>query len=57
MLGPHGTIVIKGHDSAPVDIDGHKSDAVNIDKDFFGAVWECGCGCFLKCFSLRKICQ
>jgi len=57
MLGPHGTIVIKGHDSAPVDIDGHKSDAVNIDKDFFGAVWECGCGCFLKCFSLRKIYQ
>jgi hypothetical protein len=36
MLGPHGTIVIKGHDSAPVDIDGHKSDAVNIDKDFSG---------------------
>jgi hypothetical protein len=20
-------------------------------------VWECGCGCFSKCFSLRKVCQ
>jgi hypothetical protein len=35
MLGSHGIIVIKGHDSA-VGIDGHKSDAINIDKNLVG---------------------
>ena len=27
-------IGIKGHSSAPVDIDGHKYDAIDIDKDW-----------------------
>ena len=29
-------IGIKGHRSAPFYIDGHKSDAINIDKDLVG---------------------
>ena len=29
-------IGIKGHNSAPVDIDGYKSDVINIDKDLVG---------------------
>jgi hypothetical protein len=29
-------IGIKGHGSAPVDIDCYKSDVINIDKDFVG---------------------
>lgn len=29
-------IGIKGHSSAPFYIDGHKSDAINIDKDLVG---------------------